>query len=257
MSPWKGAELRADWMHLEDERVGIDHENELLGLAGSQDFRGGEALTRIEGRFTSLEGNGRDARLSANYLDPQASLRVQASLYRLLQTQRELAAPLDPFSSALFELFPYTQLDCSASKDWQHLSLLGGANLRRVDDDDDVGDFNRDFERYYVTGTVPETLWVDLSLTGEVWRATDTDYETWGAEFARALEGGWNLSLGSYYALYEVDLTSGAERDHVRTTYLDVRFKPSALQRWALRYEFEKNDIDDYHEVRVDYTWSF
>lgn len=65
------------------------------------------------------------------------------------------------------------------------------------------------------------------------------------------------MTLGSYYSLYEYDLSSGEERDHVRTTYLDLRWKTGLGRRWALRYEFERNDFDDYHDVRLEYAWSF
>jgi hypothetical protein len=259
MKPWTGGELRADWMHLEDERLGNANENDLLGLFLGQDFvnDAGDERTRLETRFTSLEGDGRDLRVSGSHLDAVHGFSLQASAYRLLQTQEVLAAPLDPFSDTLFELFPYTQLQLSGKKDWKHLELLLGSDVRRVDDADDEGDFNRDFERYFVTGSLAEELPVDVSLTGEVWRATGTDYSTWGASLGRRLDGGWDLSLGSYFALYEYDLTSAEERERVRTTYLDVRWKTGPARHWGLRYEYEHNDIDDYQEVRLDYAWGF
>ena len=254
---WKGAELRADWMHLEDERLGLGHEDDLLGLVLGQDILGENHSTRLDLRFTSLEGDGRDLRLSGSHVDSRANVSLQGSLYRLLQEQNQLAAPLDPFSDTLFELFPYTQLGLSATKDWKDFSLLSGLDLRRVDDSTDEGEFNRDFERYFLTGTLPEALPVIVSVTGELWRATDADYETWGANLAREFDGGWDASLGSQYSLYEYDLMSGEERDHVRTTYLDLRGKANLAQRWRMRYAFERNDIDDYHEVRLEYAWNF
>lgn len=257
MLVWPGAELRADWMRLEDARLGVEHENDLFGLVLGQDILGEEHSTRLDLRFTSLEGDGRDLRLTGSHVDSRANFTLQGSLYRLLQTQKQLAAPLDPFSDTLFELFPYSQLGFSAGKDWEALALLSGVDVRRIDDSSDEGTYNRDFERYYLTGTLPEALWVTLALTGELWRATDTDYETWGASLSRALDGGWDATLGSHYSLYEYDLTSGEERDHVRTTYLDLRWKPGRRWHWRLRYEFERNDFDDYHDLRLDYAWNF
>jgi hypothetical protein len=244
-------------MHLEDLRLGVDHEDDLYGVSLAQDLRRGEHVTRLDARFTSLEWNGRDLRLSGSHLDGAHGFAVQASWYKLLQTQKEQAAPLDPFSESLFELFPYYQLAFSASKDWERFALLLGADLRRVEEADDEGEFNREFERYYLTGTLSEALWVDLSLTGELWRATDTDFETWGASLSRAFARGWELALGSYYSLYEYDFLSAEERDHVRNTTLDLRWKMDAARRFALRYELERNDFDDYHQVRLDYAWSF
>jgi hypothetical protein len=257
LSVWSGAELRADWMRLEDARLGVDHENDLFGLVLSQDIVGENRATRFDARFTTLENDGRDVRLTGSHVDSRANFTLQGSLYKLLQTQTQLAAPLDPFSDTLFELFPYYQLGLSASKDWSAFSLLSGLDVRRVEEDSDVGEFNRDFERYYLTGTLPDALPVTVSMTGELWHATDTDFETWGASLARAFDRNWDATLGSYYALYEYDLMSGEERDHVRTTYLDLRWKTGPGRRWGLRYEFERNDIDDYHDVRVEYAWNF
>lgn len=254
---WPGAELRADWMHLEDARLGIEHENDLFGLVLGQDFLGEDRATRFDARFTSLEDDGRDVRVSGSHVDSRRNFSLQGSLYKLLQTQEQLAAPLDPFSDTLFELSPYYQLGLSASKDWPDFALLSGLDLRRVDETADEGEFNRDFERYYLTGTLPDALPVTVSVTGELWRATDTDFETWGASLAREFDQRWDVTLGSHYSLYEYDLLSGEERDHVRTTYLDLRWKTRPGRRWALRYEFERNDFDDYHDVRLEYAWNF
>lgn len=257
MRAWEGAELRADWMHLEDARLGVDHEDDLLGLVLSQDLLREETASRVEARFTSLEGDGRDLRVLLSHVDAPGRWSLSGSAYRLLKTQRSLAAPLDPFSDTLFELFPYSQLGLSLTKDWEAFALLSGADVRRVSDTDDEGDFNRDFERYYVTGTLPDALSLSLSLTGEVWRATDTDFETWGAALQREFEGGWDVLLGSHYSLYEYDQMSAEERDHVRSTTVDLRWKPSATHRWALRYEFEHGDEDDFQQLELDYAWSF
>jgi hypothetical protein len=254
---WEGAEVRVDWMRLEDARLGIEHENDLFGLVVTQDVRAEHEVTRLEARFTSLEGDGRDLRVLATHADDEARTTLRGSVYRLLQTQKQLAAPLDPFSDSLFELFPYTQVDLAASKVWEHFGLLTGNDVRRVTEGSDEGAFNRDFERYYLTGFLTDALPVELSLTGELWRATGSDYETWGASASRELEEGWDVTLGSYYALYEYDLFTGEERDHVRNTYLDLRWDAGQAHRWTLRYEFENNDFDDYHRLRLDYAWTF
>ena len=258
-APWRGAELRADWMHLEDERLGTAHEDDLFGLVLASDLQppDGEQRTRLETRFTSLEGEGRDLRIVADHLQAEHGFSLHAAYYELLQTQQDLAAPLDPFTSTLFELFPYAQATLSASQDWEAFALLAGADVRRVDDEDDEGEFNRDFERYWLTGSLPELWTLALTMTGEMWLSDGSDYETWGATLARPFEGGFDVALGSYFSLYEYDLMSAEERDRVRITYLDVQWKHDSAQRWRLRYEFEHDELDDYQEVRLDYAWSF
>ncbi len=254
---WSGAALRADWMHLEDHTEFGDHADDLLGLSLWQDIVRGERRSTLETRFTALEGNGRDLRLAATLVDAAHSLSVQTSFYQLLQTQESLAAPLDPFFPTLFELLPYYQLTFSATKDWERFALLGGADLRQLVDSSDEGEFNHDFTRFHLTASLSETLPVILALTGEVWRADDNEFETWGGSLSRELEPNWDVSLGSFYSLFKYDLFSSEERDHVRTTFLDLRWRPVAHRRWNLRYEFEENDFDDFHQVRLDFSWGF
>ena len=127
--------------------------------------------------------------------------------------------------------------------------------MRRVAHDDDVGEFNRDFERYFLTGSLP--LPVVVSLTGELWHATGADIGTWGASLAREFPEGLEADVGSQYALFEYDDASGEERQDVRTYYVDLRWTQAAASRWTLRYAFEANDFDDYQEVRLDWAWTF
>jgi len=253
---WKEGVLRLDWMHLEDLRLGSEFEDDLFGLAFDQGFSLETSDSRLELDHTRLEGERRDWTARASHVDLDARWSARATAYELLRPQGALAAPLDPFSSTLFTLFPFSQFGASVTKDWTKLSLNGGADLRRVTDEADEGTYNRDFERYYATGTLLETLPVMLAVTGEVWDSSDTEFSTWGANLSREHER-FRWSLGSYYSLYKYDLLTGDERDDVRTYFLDLAFRPETLRRWSLRYELEDNDFDTFHQVRLDYAWGF
>jgi hypothetical protein len=253
---WSGATLRADWMHLEDARLGSEHENDLVGLRFSQDADTQTTHARVELKHSRLEAERRDVRVSASLVDLEARASLQVSWYQLLKAQQELAAPLDPFTSTLATLFPYEDLALSGTKDWKHLALSAGANLRRLEDEADESTYNREFERYWLTTSLVDTLPVQLDLTGELWDATGTEFSTWGASVAREFER-FELSGGSYYSLYKYDLTTGDERDDVRTFFLDATFRQTPERRWSLRYEFEDNDFDAFHQLRLDYAWGF
>jgi hypothetical protein len=253
---WEGSELRLDWMRLEDRRLGIDHTSDLVAVSASQELRRTETVTRLEGRFTGLEGDGRDLRLSASRVDARHDLSVQGSYFELLRTQNELAAPLDPFSDALFALEPYRQVTVSAQKNWDELALLVGGDLRRVSEADE-SPYNHDVGRAWATLSLPEIERVRVALTGERWNATGIDLESWGIDLERPLPADLSLALGSHYALFSQDLLIGEERERVRTTSLDLRWRPGEHRRWALRYELERNDVDDYHLLRLELTWLF
>jgi hypothetical protein len=255
--PWNGARARLDWMHLEDERRTAEHEDDLFGLGL---WQGIGRSARLEARYTNVEGSSRDVRAAATWFDVDRSLLVQLSHYRLLETQDALVLELDPFSETLQELFPYDQTRLLASKGFgESLDLQLGADLRRVSDEDDVGVFNHDFERYFVTGTLPETLPADLALalTLEAWESDPTEVRTWGADLSRRFGERLDLSLGSSYALYEYDALLGRERDDVRTTYLRARWRRSERTSFDAGYEYQDDDLEDSHVVRLGTTWSF
>ncbi len=256
---WKQALLRLDWMHLTDENRLGDHQNDLLGVELQQAIRGKERDTLFQAKWTGLDGSGRDLRLSTNFFDSERGFSFDASYYELVTKQNDLAVPLDPFTSALFELFPYHQVTLLASKTWKRLVLQGGADVRRVDDPEDVGQFNRDFVRGHVTATTDALLPWDLalSLTGETWESDGNDFESWGIDLSREVGKHIDASVGSYYSPFKYDLFANEERDHVRTWYFDVRYDSTPSTRLSLDYELEQNDLDDFHLVKVGCTWRF
>ena len=255
--PWSGARARLDWMHLEDERRTAEHQDDLFGLGL---WQGIGRSARVEARYTNVEGTSRDVRAAATWFDVDRAFLVQLSHYRLLETQTALALEIDPFSETLHALFPYDQTRVLASKGFgESLDLQLGADLRRVSDEGDIGVFNHDFERYFVTGSLPKALPADLelALTLEAWESDPTDVRTWGADLSRRFGERLDLSLGSSYALYEYDALLGRERDDVRTTYLRGRWRKSKRTSFEAGYEYQDDDLEDTHVVRLGTTWRF
>jgi hypothetical protein len=255
--PWKNGRVRADWMHLVDETRLAEHDNDLLSLGLWQQVR---PELRMEAKYTHLEDEPRDARVQAQWFDAHRELTLFVSHYELLRTQKSLALEVDPFFNTLLEQFPYRQTRLLASKTLnESLQLQGGLDVRRVSDDSDVGQFNRDFERTFLTATASDLLpkSVTLSVTGEVWNSPDSDIQTWGADLSRKFAPSLDASVGSYYALFKYDLFSIEERNDVRTYYLFLRWKRTAASAFDLRYEFEDSDFGDFHTLRLGSTWRF
>jgi len=127
-----------------------------------------------------------------------------------------------------------------------------------VSDASDVGDFNRDWERYHATATWREAPGEGLavSVTGDLWQGDDRDQDALGADLS--YEGdGWRTALGSYYSLYKYELLELDERDDVRTYYVSAVRELSASLRLELSYEFEDDDLDTYHTLRLGGLWRF
>jgi hypothetical protein len=255
--PWRGGRARLDWMHLEDELETRDESDDLLALGLWQ------TLARrwlLEGQYSRLEGENRDLRLRTQYLDPESETVVRLDYYQLLETQFERATELDPFSDALQEYFPFWRTGVQLSRplaEWLVADL--GFDLRRVEDDDDVGEFNRDYERYYATVTVRDLGAPDvgLAVTGDQWEGDDRDMGTLGADLSYAPEGPWTASVGTYYSLYKYDLFAQDERDDVRTWYARGTYRLSRDLAMELSYDFENDDFEQYHTVRWGATWQF
>lgn len=255
--PWTGGRLRADYMHVQDESVFGPRKDDLIGIGASQTI--GESF-RIEGEHTRLENDPRDLRVRASYYAQDSDLVLQASWYRLLETQGNLTAPFDPFYATLYELFPYSQVGLLASKSFgSHFDLQTGVDFRRVSDEQDITQFNRDFNRIFATtgirGVLPAQL--DLSLTGEVWDSPSTNISTYGADLSRKFNEKLDAGIGTYYSLFKYDLYQNRELDDVRTWYLKVAWKRAASTLFDLRYEFENDPNADYHSLRLGMTWRF
>lgn len=255
--PWAKARVRLDYLYLEDEPRFAAAENELLGARIWQSL--GKNL-RAEGGYTRLDDRDRDAQARLIYADDDRDWMARLSYYQLLEPQGDLVNELDPYYAALLELYPYTQVGAMVSKGLgEQVDLDLGADVRRVQDDDDVGQFNRDYERGYLNLRIRDLVWDDLtvSLMSDVWSSDGRDVRSFGFDVSRPVWSGWNGSVGSYFALYKYDMFTNTERDDVRTYYLRIGQELGDGVSFDFGYELENNDIDDFHTLRVRGVWRF
>lgn len=255
--PWQGSRVRLDYMHLKDETLLGDNNNDLVGVGVWQTIA---RRLQLEAGHTWVEGRERDVKARAAWLDPEQDLLLQFSYYQLLRTQRELVVELDPFFSALNEYFPFRQFGALVGKGLHpNLRAQVGADLRRVSDSADVGIFNRDYDRWFATLSTPDLLidGLTLSVTADYWDADQQDVRSWGGDASMRCDDRLTASLGTYYSLYKYDLLLNQERDHVRTYYVKVRHVASKALAVDLGYELEDNDLDLYHMLRLGVTWRF
>lgn len=257
LRPWDGGRARLDYMYLEDEDLLGRNRNDLLGARLWQ--RLGDRL-RVEGAYSVLEGQSRDLRGDALWFDPEQDLLVRATYYNLFKTQRDLANEFDPFFEILREYYPFHEGRLLAAKGFaERYRAELGVQVRRLMEDEDEGEFNREFERYHARFVVQD-LWLedlDLGLTGEIHDAGRGKYSSWSADLARQWDRRWKSTVGTFYALYDFDLFALRERNDVRVYFIDLVFRASGSTRVGARYEFEDDDLDDYHVLRVGVTWRF
>lgn len=255
--PWKDGRARIDWMHLEDEDVLGEGENDLVALGLWQEL---SERWRLEGTYSHLEGNPRDLRLRALYGNPESGNVLRFGYYELLEPQKSLVTELDPFYEQLLEYQPFRQGNVSTSHPLgDHTVLDLGFDMRRVDDSGDVGEFNREWERYYATVTRSDLgkEGLALALTADLWDDDDRDINSFGADLSYDPEQRWKASVGTYYSLYKYVFLELDEREDVRTYYLRTTYDLTKSAALELLYEYEDDDFDGYHTLRLGARWRF
>jgi hypothetical protein len=254
---WKGGRTRIDYMHLDDEQQLGTENNDLWAAQVQQQF--GRDLN-IKGGYSLLENSPREFDTRATWAPPESGWLVQTSYYALLQTEGVLAEELDPFTSSLQQYFPYSLSRLLVSKTFDEgYSVEGGADLRRVDDTGDQGEFNRDYDRYHLTGTIDDWCLpgLALALTGDYWTSDGSDTNSWGLDLTREVSETLRASFGSYYQLYKNDFLLDQERDDVRTFYATIRYRPDKRLTWAFGLEHEDNSLDNMDTLTAKATWNF
>ena len=256
--PWSGGRARIDWMHIEDEDVLGAGEDDLFALALWQEIA---ERWHVEGEYTHLEGDPRDLRLRALYGDPETGAIVRVGYYELLEPQRALVTELDPFFEQLLDYEPFRQANLNMSHPVsEHTDVDVGVDVRRVSDSDDVGEFNRDWERYYATATFHDLAkqgGLALAVTADLWNDDDRDISSFGADLSYESEKRWRAAIGSYYSLYKYVFLELDEREDVRTYYVRTTYDLSKRSELEILYEFENDDFDTYHTLRLGARWRF
>ena len=255
--PWEAAHLRLDYMRFEDESLIGKGANDLLEAKLRQAIYPGVELS---GSYSNLDTCDRDMEFALTSYGLGQDLVIRASWYELLEPQGSLANELDPFTSSTYQLNPYKQGRFLISKGFgESLVLEAGLDARRVSNDADKAEFNRDFERYHFSSIFFDLggTGVDLTTTVESLRSTDTDTDTWALNLEKELADGTRLSLGSDYALYKYDQFIDAERDNVRSYYIGLRHAWRDDLMIDLDYVYESDDLDEYNTIRIGMRWSF
>lgn len=255
--PWRGARGRFDWLHLEDEVVLGPHEDDLVGLSLWQTLRGRGWL---EGRVTSLEGDGRDLDLGLALAPPQESTQLRLRYHELLTTQTVQALEFDPFSEELVEFAPYRELGLDLARELgAHVAVELGLAARKLRDASDEGDFNRDWQRGSLTTTLRSArdAPLALSLTAERWSADGQDTNALEADLSWDGEGPWRAALGSAYALYDYRWLELEEREDVRSFYFKTARECGRRCTLELGYELSDDDFATWHELTGGLRWRF
>lgn len=258
--PWTGARFRAEYTRIRDAFKGGTQRDELACFSGWQTI--GDVFT-VHARYSLLEGRSRDHLLRGDLYVADWDFRVNASWYRLYHTTKLTSLDTDFFTWTLHSYFPYDQFQLLVAKGFaKHINLQAGAELRAVSPYDEEGPGNRSFQRYFFSPGILD--WpingLSASATLEYWNvkhSSSGDQKSAGFEVSYKGKHGLKLTAGSSFALYKYDVYEDLEREHVQTYYAKVSYSPWKPLKFELGYQLEKNDRDDFHQVKLAVSYTF
>ncbi|MCB9898564.1 MAG: hypothetical protein H6825_11210 [Planctomycetes bacterium] len=254
--PWQGSRVRLDAMHLRDDTSDAGKlRNDFVGMNVWQSV--GENL-RLHGEYTRLENHSRDAQVDGTWYDAENDFMAQLSYKEFLQPQARRVTELDPYFTVLGEYAPYHQSRMLLSKGFDDdFTVEAGTDVRRLADGSDEGPFNREFQRWFATGTIHYPEQLDVSVTGEVWDGDGEGTSTWGLDATKQATDALRVSAGSYYSLFKSDYLLDSEREHVRTYYLRIKQQLDPASTFSLGYEYEDADFQNLQTLTAKMTWRF
>jgi hypothetical protein len=253
----KGTRAALDYAHVQDELSGFgEQRNDFAALQVWQ--RVGEH-TEAHGRLTWLEG-ARDVRLRVTHLLPEHDLLLQATYKHLFEDQSLRATEFDPYVSVLRTYHAYDQGELRAVKGfgdrWQ---VEAGASARELADQHDVGPFNRETRRVWLTPSVDDFPWKGATLTAgvESWSGDGQRIRTWTADLGHRFSKDLRVAAGSDFSLYDYGRLSRGERAHVRTVWLRADARLTDKVSLGLRATRERDEEETYHAVSLSLSVDF
>jgi len=256
-APWTGGEVRLDWLHAEDERTIGSFEDDLLGLSVRQRF---SREWRGSAAWTALGDTSRDLDLDATWTSTDGRQYLRGNYYQLFETQGANPLEFDTFSETLFDWFPFQRATLLGwTRIGEDIRLEAGYDNREVDDEADEGRYNRDVDRFHVTGAWDDAIGqgTTIALTGDQWLSDTRDVRSLGATASKELSERSDVTIGTYYAAYEIDMLLGTEREDVRTYYATYERDVSKSLALDTSYSFQDTDFEEFHTLKVTLRWQF
>lgn len=255
--PWEQGRIRLDWMYVDQEQPSPELEDQLFGVTWWQGI--GEN-NQLYTKATMLEDRGRDFILRDTAFIADWGLQITASYFELMTTQRYNVVEFDLFAEAAFEYKPYRQVQLHLDQEISDIvNLNGGVDLRRLKHSSDEGRFNREYDRYFLSGSVGE-LFDETTTFNVTWDRFDSggeDIDEVSADVRCRFAPDWVAQVGSSYSLFKFDWTTSDEKEHVRTYDASLTWRPNPGLRFRLVYLLENDDIGRFHSVRASLSWDF
>ena len=251
MEPTKTLKARLDWMRSTDDRITQTRHDDIFSVNVEKQV---QKSTRLLAAYSMLENEARDVALRCYYRNMEKDLSMSFYLYTLIQTQNNFALEFDPFYSSTKELYPYYKASTLISKGLGDTLVLDtGYDLRRVKDSSNVGSYNREYDRFFVTPMLLDKPWVggSCSVTLDLWKSGDRQIFAYGGDLSHKCTEKLDVSAGTLFSMYKYDLFSDSEKEDVQTYYLKAKYKMSKMLRFNSSYEYETDSLEANHVIKL------
>ncbi len=248
--PWPGTSARLDLLHVRDRSLAGRSRDSLLALRLARTSPDGRAFASLAASWR--DGRTRDLKSQFSWSSEDGKLQVLGDTRFLMARENTTTPEFDAFQEILTLEQPYREGSLQLSAELP--GALGasatrielGALGRRLEDSARASEFNREFEREWLTTTFESLPWTwsSLALTGEFWSSGQDAIGTGGAEFRGQLAENWELVLGSAYSLYRFDFFTGRERTRVRDHHLRLRLRLPSGIRFTLDLELQRDESE-------------
>jgi hypothetical protein len=161
---------------------------------------------------------------------------------------------LDTFTTFMTTEQPYQQMNFHIAKGIGKLwNVEAGYVGRRLDHSRDYGAFNREFSRFYLTGTLLDyPPQFSFSLSGEAWIA-DGGNTFYGVDFEAKYQNKiWKASTGVDYSLYKYNYYYQKEKSDIYTLFARFEYKLSHFLKAKAKYEFEWGESEQSHLLEIE-----
>jgi hypothetical protein len=169
-------------------------------------------------QISILNNDADDLNLYGSYYCNPLDLNLTARYYALLTQRDNLTNEFSPLidvegfdvddPSTLGVYFPFNLVNLSASKGWgDKFATSGGFETRWMKDNDERNDFNREYDRYFVSFEMWDLLLKGLSesFTVEYWDVNGgEDSISFGVDAEKDITEQLNAGVGFYYSRYRI-----------------------------------------------------
>lgn len=222
------------------------------------------------GQLSVLNNEADYLNLLGTYYNPELDMNLRGWYYTLLNPRERLTNQFSPLidldkfdtddDDTVGTLFPFHLVNLSVYKGWgERFATTAGFETRWMDDDDEENEFNREYDRYFLTFEVWDFLMKGLttSFLFEYWDVNASeDSIAAGVDLEKEINEALDVGAGFYYSRYRFHFTFNGENfsDEVETPELYGRIKYQWKENIELlaRYEVEnEEDLGTTHRVRL------